>query len=429
MKTNVQNERRDAVVGGVFFQAAHERAFTAFLDQVGKLSALTPFGLNWREEQEHFFVSSSDGNFTLTDFELIRNELGTILSSEELSSLAPVTLISTEVAEPTSRLRRAEPGEGLFWSLEDRPDQEELIGAYLPIAHMDTGISLHPVLDGRFDPGNTMNLFNSANQQEGEGVLTPQEANSGKFMDHGTATAAFIIGASEDEAIDFLGMLDAGVVDLRSYRVSEGVILTVWDLKRLSDAIIHSVDNGCKVISISLGSQGGEPQNLKEALIYAHDQGVIVCCAAGQLVPFQIWPAAFSLQELCICCGASTPEQRPWGQVWWKSYQDGYVTIAAPGRTMPKAYWTSSNLQPAVKESEGSSYSTAFVASIAACWYIKNEEFLSNLASREIVPLFKRMLQGTCRPWADQRGYSLEKIGPGIIDPNALLGAIPAEYM
>ncbi|UOB18329.1 S8/S53 family peptidase [Abyssalbus ytuae] len=299
----------------------------------------------------------------------------------------------------------------------------------IKIAHIDTGITEHPYLEGGFIKENTMDFTKPQNNQKGKGVITVEKALSKKFGDHGTATAGLIINNEEDENIKGIiprWMIDNKMIEFHSYRVGNSVVLSINAVNRLSKAINHAVKEGCKIISISLGAEGFEDRKLRLAMEYAVNNGVIICCAAGQLVPFQIYPAAFSHENLCICCAASTAQNEPWKSTWWNSFQNGYVTIAAPGTSMPKIYWEDID-NPSVKKSEGSSYSTAYTASVAALWYLKNYKSLSKRAGNEIVRIFKTRIQYTRIPWEDNRGYSRNKIGPGILNPKGVLKKRPPE--
>ena len=177
---------------------------------------------------------------------------------------------------------------------------------------------------------------------------------------------------------------------------------------------------------------------LKSALTRAKDAGAIVCVASGQGDLSELWPGKFGREDLCITCGPSTqglepwtlstpPDQSPTQKLMtptWKSFGEGYVTICAPGFNMPKTYWRVENGEyaPSVGQSEGSSYSTAFVAGIACLWYTRHAQALRNLPNKgEIVAIFRRALQGTCLAFKGDYSKLSRMYSRGIVEPSLLL--------
>ena len=99
---------------------------------------------------------------------------------------------------------------------------------------------------------------------------------------------------------------------------------------------------------------------------------------------------------------------------------------------MPKAYWANTgnwfnpDYSAGLMESEGSSYSTAFVASIAALWLAQHETAIDELkrtSPEKVMDLFKVTIQQTATPFAGlPKGIIKGIFGPGIINPQRLLG-------
>jgi hypothetical protein len=321
-----------------------------------------------------------------------------------------------------------------YWPMVERllPSAYETPRKVIRIAHLDTGISRHPCLVDGFVDGKS--FYDGG----GNGVISwPDDGPLKYLVDHGTATASLIAGShGPGSSLRMSGMAllqpptgmeaERGPAVVVPCQVSSSVALFQADVDRVAAAINWAVDNDCKVITISLGSEGLKDSNLEKAVRRAYDNGVILCAASGQIVPFMLWPASFALKtygELCICCGPSTPEKTPWKLANWWSWADDYVTIAAPANHMPKATWQSG--APAtyapekaiLTQSEGSSYSTAYTAAAAALWYSKYWNDLQKVKKSEIVGLFRSLLVKTCDPWAE-RGLN---IGPGILNPARLL--------
>lgn len=178
-------------------------------------------------------------------------------------------------------------------------------------------------------------------------------------------------------------------------------------------------------MTISLGSIATDNDKalvpLTRAVERAYKSGVIVCCASGQLAPGMVWPAIYAMKGWSICCAPSNEDNKPSPQSIWPMFWNGYVTIAAPGEYMPKACWKDDNCssnEARLEKSEGSSYSTAYTASVAALWWALNHEQLSKMDKRDIVPLFRYTLAKTCNRWNGTYG---KNFGPGILDPNKVL--------
>lgn len=323
------------------------------------------------------------------------------------------------------------------------------------LAHIDTGFAQHPCVTGRFNPANAMSFYDGIHQGPDQ-LLQPKDIQfkiDQWFRSHGLATGAFIIGGTGWEpgfAYPLAGMLSdtpPGIVDFIPMRVIDSVDLGASDCKRLSTAIHWALNNDCKVISMSFGSvtvgsffDRASVTLLRTALEAARDKGVILCCASGQGVPFMMYPGMFSLEDLCITCGPSTRDKDPWvGSAMapsWEKFDKGYVTICAPGVNMPKAYWRDIGdlkaiYRPGLMESEGSSYSTAFVASIAALWLAKHDETIelmeANSRTAMLVPkIFKQVVQDTATSFSRRQG---PEFGPGIINPHKVLDTNPYQFL
>jgi hypothetical protein len=349
------------------------------------------------------------------------------------------------------------------------------------LAHIDTGFGKHPCVSGRFAENNTISFYEekakhansySVCPRQGFGeLLTEEQLLRSQFSDHGLATGAFIIGqptnSSDGKSLPLHGMCShlgriQDYIDFIPMRVMGSVNMSEDSCERLVKAVKWAIDNDCKVISMSFGMYRPKPfyevskdliGKLKNAFEEAQNSGVILCCASGQGVPKMMYPAKLALEDLCISCGPSTQKGIPWTEAkqaqdsnevvspspMWSQFEANYITICAPGTKMPKAYWKKTGFilthyKADLMKSEGSSYSTAFVAAIAALWYgqleLKREankkhqiEFEGvTYKTHQIVSVFKRFLQETAIPWKDNS--PLNPYGPGIINPARLLDTV-----
>jgi serine protease len=98
----------------------------------------------------------------------------------------------------------------------------------------------------------------------------------------------------------------------------------------IADGIYFAVDNGAKVINMSLGGSA-DSTTLRNACQYAYDQGVTLVCAAGneyQQGNAPSYPAAYD--EYCIAVGAVRFDKTR----AYYSNTGSYLDIAAPGGDM-----------------------------------------------------------------------------------------------
>jgi hypothetical protein len=362
-------------------------------------------------------------------------------SDLEQSDGESVRIFPCHLRSEEERAMLETPPQDWFWPDSSRPSSDHYpstcLGA-VRVAHIDTGVSPHPCVVGALDKESSVSYF--PKKERGKGVFCwGNSMGLDLSIDHGTTTAGLVVGsASDDHNLVEHGMVQRVLIERRlvefvPYRATKSFTIFVNEIWNVADAIDDAVNKGCEVITISLGAPATTPgvfQRVREALTRAREQGIIVCCAAGQYVPFQVYPAVMGLDGLCISCGGSTPDDLAWSGCFWPFFSHQYVTIAAPANYMPKAGWRNgdcSNPDAAeITQSEGTSYSTAFVAGAAALWRAMNREAIATFPKREIPGLFERSLRQTARAWSSfPWGYSPEKafyqLGPGIADPNALL--------
>ena len=136
------------------------------------------------------------------------------------------------------------------------------------VAVVDTGIDL-----------NNTDLKNNISTQS----IDLQSGTYAQVQDeygHGTWVAGIIAAEKNDIGVHGVAY-NAQIMAIRADNhvdCTDGC--TFYDTI-IADGVTYAVDNGAKVINISLGGDSDPSQKLKSALIYAVDQGVAVVIAAG----------------------------------------------------------------------------------------------------------------------------------------------------
>ncbi|HYF34127.1 MAG TPA: S8 family serine peptidase, partial [Prosthecobacter sp.] len=140
-------------------------------------------------------------------------------------------------------------------------------GRGVTVAVLDTGVTDHPLLDGT--EVTHYDLVNDGSQPNG----------------HGTAMASLIAGDGEDEG----GAAPASrIIDIRVADVT-GVSNTAL----VAEGIMKAIDQGARVINISLGTTG-DSAVLRRAVEYALEKGVVIVAAAGnEQAAVLAYPAAY----------------------------------------------------------------------------------------------------------------------------------------
>jgi thermitase len=211
------------------------------------------------------------------------------------------------------------------------------IGAYgdrsnwghgITVAVLDTGITTHPLLEGT-------DVVHYDLVQDGQ---TPNG--------HGTAMASLIAGNGYNEGG---AAPDSRILDVRVADIS-GESNTAL----VAQGIMQAIDQGAKVINISLGTSG-DAAMLRNAVAYALEQGVIIVAAAGndQLASLS-YPAAY---DGVISVGALDAAHV---QAYF-SNSGSTLTISAPGVGIVSGY---SDGQTVI--GSGTSQATAITSGVVA---------------------------------------------------------------
>lgn len=135
-------------------------------------------------------------------------------------------------------------------------------GAGVTVAVIDTGVDYnHPELRGK-----VINGYDFVNRDS-----DPMDDNG-----HGTHVAG-TIAANTNNGIGIAGVApQANILAIKVLDSTGG-----GSLADVTDAITYAVNNGAKIINMSLGGPAEAPQYLTDALDYAHEHDVLVVVAAG----------------------------------------------------------------------------------------------------------------------------------------------------
>lgn len=295
------------------------------------------------------------------------------------------------------------------------PDPAKLPGQGIVIGHPDTGYRPHPeilsnllVTQGRDFLKNNLDAKDELVERP-FGVLIP---NPG----HGTATSSVIISpvgdqTPGDENEKFVTGVAPGA-KLIPLRVTYSVVLL--GMMKLAQSIYYATDQGAHVISISLGGLGC--LFLRSAIAYAQKKGVIVAAAAGNVVRFVVWPAAY---DEVIAVAASNAK----GETWSGSCRGKAVDITAPGASVWYAGSQKnddSSVTYSIGQGNGTSFAVAAVAGIAALWlsYHDRQKLIEKYGAENIPALFNYMLIKSCNL---PTGWDTNNFGAGIVDAEKLL--------
>ncbi len=221
------------------------------------------------------------------------------------------------------------------------------------LAVLDTGIDRnHPEFAGRLLPG-----WDFANDD-----ADPSDDNG-----HGTSVAG-IAAASIDNGTGSTGI--AGRVTILPIKVLNDGNTGWWS--DVSAGITYAVNNGAKVINLSMGGASGS-NSMQNAIAYALSKGVIVVAAAGNNgndVPF--YPAAY---DSVLAAGAVESTSTRWS---YSNYGNN-IDLMAPGTLVWNTYWTAAGGSGYIYMS-GTSMAAPHVAGAAALLYSINP----NLTPAEI---------------------------------------------
>nr|WP_026268177.1 type VII secretion-associated serine protease mycosin [Micromonospora sp. CNB394] len=264
-------------------------------------------------------------------------------------------------------------------------------GRGVVVAVIDSGVDgTHPDLAGQVLPGLDL--------------VTPDGSDDPDPVGHGTTVAGLIAGRADD---------DRGVVGL----APNAKILPVRVLdaeNRYDDALIiakavrWAVDNGARVVNLSLGGSSDNPA-LAAALDYAFARDVVVVACTGNLATStttEVWYPAREPGVLAVAGLERTSEN-----LWSGSITGHETVLSAPATGLygarPHGYW----------RVQGTSFAAPLVAATAALVRARYPKMPAGDVVNRLITT-ARDLGPTGRD--DRFGY-------GLVDPvAALTGDVPA---
>lgn len=187
-----------------------------------------------------------------------------------------------------------------------------------------------------------------------------EEAGTNDLLGHGTAVASIVLGAASENMKITAITEHVSVVPLVCFSRYPSGVLENSGMDGLCKAIYDAVDlYGCQIINLSSGMDTESPE-LKEAVDYAEEKGVIIISAVGNSnagAPEKVfYPAAY---ETVIGVGSVNSE----GQVSAFSQRNASVLVTAPGENVEVA---APSDKKNFKKVKGTSYAAAYVTSFAA---------------------------------------------------------------
>ena len=320
------------------------------------------------------------------------------------------------------------------WALKRVNMPEISSGETVVVAVIDPGIDYyHPDLDAESIWRNSEEEANGIDD-DGNGYI--DDLIGWNFLDndntpwdhsgHGTHTAG-IIAAATNNGIGIAGMNpDVKIMPLKTMNFyGRGESL------QIAAAIYYAVENGAQVINMSIGSEG--PSKVEEmAIEYAHQQGVVVVVAAGNLSIDAADFAPAGIAGAITVSALDADNERPPYANFGHS-----VDIAAPGDDVlslrarqtdftwidgPPDYEVLDNVvgeDLAYYRATGTSFSAPFVAGAASLLLSQRPE----LTAEQIERMLLQSAVDVVDPgWDVMSGY-------GLLDVTAALAADPEYFV
>ncbi|MEM6460944.1 MAG: S8/S53 family peptidase [Pseudomonadota bacterium] len=282
------------------------------------------------------------------------------------------------------------------------------LGKDILIAQPDTGVARHHEI-----ASNSLRLDLAADIIGGvddpTDPLDPDTAAPG----HGSGTASVVVGRRTGEISGA-----APGAKLVPIRCIEDV--TVVNPTPVARAVNHARMSGCHIVSMSLGGLGSVA--LHNAVKKAVDADLIVIAAAGNCIGLTVYPARYP--EVIAVAGTDINDGG-----WQGTSVGRAVDVSAPAEMVWRAkHDMSTGGRPIVAEGEGTSYSAALTAGIAALWLSRHgrDNLIAEARARNtsLQELFRAAVRHTARVPV---GWNSSRLGSGIIDAEALLRLNPAD--
>ncbi|MDB5105647.1 MAG: type sorting protein [Fibrobacteres bacterium] len=216
----------------------------------------------------------------------------------------------------------------------------------ITVAVLDCGLNVnHPDLaarvwandseiagNGKDDDGNgfidDVHGWSFANDAANEG--TPGTANVGDDLGHGTNVAG-IIGAMRDNGVGLAGVARCRIMPVKVLNRDNWGYYSWW-----AAGIRYAVDNGARILNMSLGGEDGNVTSLRTAVEYALQKNVTIVVSMGnerRAIPQ--YPAAF---PGVVAVGATGPDDQwvksfPWDTTKGSNF-GSHISLCAPGNAI-----------------------------------------------------------------------------------------------
>jgi thermitase len=207
------------------------------------------------------------------------------------------------------------------------------------LAVVDSGVNaLHPDLNGRVLAGYDF-VNNDSDPQDDHG--------------HGTHVSG-IIGATAKNGIGSAGICP--FCSILPVKVLDANNTGTWS--NVAAGIVYAVDNGARVINLSLGGSSNT-QVMQDAINYAAERGVLVVAAAGNSRSDEyFYPAAL---ENVLAVSATRQDDTRWSL----SNFGSWIDIAAPGYAIFSTYHALDNYYSGYTFMSGTSMAAPHVVGLA----------------------------------------------------------------
>lgn len=295
------------------------------------------------------------------------------------------------------------------------PDPNRPPGHGIIIGLPDTGYTEHPEIITNILVKKGYDFLK--NDRDAKDEL---EAPSGVLMpapSHGTYTSSLMSSPRGAQRNYPSGKGMTGVAPgakIIPLRVCYSVILL--SVLNLAKAIEYAADNGAHVLSISLGS-GLFNKRLRSAITYAQKRGLIIVAAAGNFVPYVVWPAAY--EEVIAVTGCDVQRE-----IWKGSARGQQVDVTAPCDKVwcAKTKKKNGEIEYDVEPGTGTSLCTPQVAGIAALWlsYHGRDQLIQQYGAEKIPFIFNQILRDSCEEFPT---WKPNKFGAGIVNAEKVLAA------
>lgn len=250
---------------------------------------------------------------------------------------------------------------------------------------------------GVIDTGVTQkeHLFDGSRILEGKNYVSEHDGTEDK-VGHGTRVASLILGTLDSEIVS--PSRESQIVPLVYYSQYQSGVAINGGIQAICSAIYDAIDSyGCKVINISSGVPK-ENEELKKAVDYAEEKGVLIVSACGNDGGSVYYPAAY---PTVIGVGSHNETLAP-----------SDFSCSGSGLDLPFSgeQVTAVSIKNAgdYELVTGTSYSAALITSYAAAALESYPELLPHQ--------IRYFLRSSCEDICE-KGYDAES-GYGIFDPN-----------